>query len=355
MSGGVDSSVAAALLARDAAATGDEIVGVWMRLQADRGEGYELKRSCCSPDAADDARRVAQIAGIPFFVLNVEREFGERVIDAFTDAYLAGETPNPCSLCNQYIKFDELLRRGLAAYGAQAVATGHYARIDERDGVLRLLRAADRRKDQTYFLWMLGQEQLAHSRFPLGDLEKTDVRRIATELALPTADKPESQEICFVPLGDYRDLLAERRAYTGDDGAIVDAQGSVLGTHSGYAHYTVGQRRGLGLAVRDPLYVLEVRPERNEVVVGGRDDALRDRLTVQGARFVAGSPPSGEFEASVRIRHHGGEVACRVSVDDDGERLTIETAEPVWAPAPGQAAVLYRGEECLGGGRIARA
>ena len=322
MSGGVDSSVAAALLARDAAATGDEIVGVWMRLQADRGEGYELKRSCCSPDAADDARRVAQIAGIPFFVLNVERDFGERVIDAFTDAYLAGETPNPCSLCNQYIKFDELLRRGLAAYGAQAVATGHYARIDERDGVLRLLRAADRRKDQTYFLWMLSQEQLAHSRFPLGD---------------------------------YRDLLAERRAYTGDDGAIVDAQGSVLGTHSGYAHYTVGQRRGLGLAVRDPLYVLEVRPERNEVVVGGRDDALRDRLTVQGARFVAGSPPSGEFEASVRIRHHGGEVACRVSVDDDGERLTIETAEPVWAPAPGQAAVLYRGEECLGGGRIARA
>ena len=354
MSGGVDSSVAAALLARDAEESGDEIVGVWMRLQADRGEGYELKRSCCSPDAADDARRVAQIAGIPFFVLNVEREFGERVIDAFADAYLEGATPNPCSLCNQHIKFDELLRRGLSAYGAEAVATGHYARIEERDGVLRLLRAVDGRKDQTYFLWMLTQEQLARSRFPLGELEKTDVRRIAAELALPTADKPESQEICFVPLGDYRDLLAERRGYTGDEGAIVDADGTRLGTHTGYAHYTVGQRRGLGLAVRDPLYVLEVRPDLNEVVVGGRDDVLRDTLSVDGARFIAGVPPADEFAASVRIRHRGDEVACRVSVHDGGERLTIETGEPVWAPAPGQAAVLYRGDECLGGGRIAR-
>ncbi|MDQ3879689.1 MAG: tRNA 2-thiouridine(34) synthase MnmA [Chloroflexota bacterium] len=356
MSGGVDSSVAAAMLAADAGATGDEVVGVWMRLHEDRGEGYELKRSCCSPDAADDARRVAQIAGIPFFVLNVERAFGERVIDAFTDAYLAGETPNPCSLCNQFIKFDELLRRGLATYGAEAVATGHYARI-ERDagGTYRLLRATDRRKDQTYFLWMLTQEQLARSRFPLGGLEKPEVRRIAAQIGLPTADKPESQEICFVPLGDYRELLAERRGYAGEEGALVTADGARVGTHSGYAHFTVGQRRGLGVATGEPRYVLELRPDRNEVVVGPRADALTDRVHVRDARWIAASPPSPEFDASVKIRHHGPDMACRVRLDGDGDVLTIQTADPLWAAAPGQAAVLYRGDECLGGGRIARA
>ncbi|MFN2483992.1 MAG: tRNA 2-thiouridine(34) synthase MnmA [Candidatus Limnocylindria bacterium] len=356
MSGGVDSSVAAAMLAAEARDSGDEVVGVWMRLHRDRGEGYELKRSCCSPDAADDARRVAQIAGIPFFVLNVEREFGERVIDAFTDAYLAGETPNPCSLCNQYIKFDELLRRGLGAYGAEAVATGHYARIErDGDGTYRLLRALDRNKDQTYFLWMLNQHQLARTRFPLGGLLKPEVRRIAAKLGLPTADKPESQEICFVPLGDYRELLAERHGYEGEEGAIVAADGARLGTHSGYAHFTVGQRRGLGVATGEARYVLEVRPERNEVVVGARGDALSDRIVVEGARFVGGGPPGDAFEASVKIRHHGPDVACRVEVARAGQRLDIQTAEPVWAAAPGQAAVLYRADECLGGGRIARA
>ena len=354
MSGGVDSSVAAALLARDAGTSGDDVIGVWMRLQPDSGDGYELKRSCCSPDAADDARRVAQMAGIPFFVLNLEREFGERVIDAFTDAYLAGETPNPCGLCNQYIKFDELLRRGLAAYGADAVATGHYARIDHADGRYRLLRAADQKKDQTYFLWMLDQAQLSRTRFPLGELQKPQVRRIAADLGLPTADKPESQEICFVPLGDYRDLLAERRGYAGGPGEIVDADGRTLGTHGGYAHFTVGQRHGLGLALRDPAYVLEVRPDRNQVVVGSRADALQTRIQVHEARFVAGAPPAEQFDAAVRIRHHGPLVPCRASVRGS-ERLTIEAADPVWAPAPGQAAVLYDGDEVLGGGRIARA
>ena len=355
MSGGVDSSVAAALLAQQARAEGtaDDVIGVWMRLSPDRGEGYELKRSCCSPDAADDARRVAQIAGIPFFVLNLEREFDERVVDAFVDAYLAGETPNPCSFCNQHIKFDELLRRGLAAYGADVVATGHYARIEDRDGRYRLLRAVDRRKDQTYFLWMLTQGQLAHTRFPLGDLEKTDVRRIAAELGLPTAEKPESQEICFVPLGDYRDLLAERRGYSGEQGALVDASGARVGTHTGYAHFTVGQRRGVGVALGEPVYVREVRPETNEVVVGRRDDVLSDRVEVEDARFVAGEPPSAVFDATVRIRHRGPDVPCSVSVAGP-DRLTIQTHEPMWAPAPGQAAVLYDGDECLGGGRIAR-
>ena len=214
MSGGVDSSVAAAMLARERGE--DEVIGVWMRTHGDMPEGYELSRSCCSPDAADDARRVAQLLDIPFFILNVEREFGARVIDTFVDAYLDGATPNPCQACNQYIKFDELLRRGLAAYGADAVATGHYARLEHRDGRWRLMRAADAAKDQTYFLWVLDQEQLARTRFPLGELTKPEVRTMAAELTLPTAHKPESQEICFVPLGDYRTLLEERRGYAGD-------------------------------------------------------------------------------------------------------------------------------------------
>ncbi|HEX7195535.1 MAG TPA: tRNA 2-thiouridine(34) synthase MnmA, partial [Candidatus Limnocylindria bacterium] len=261
MSGGVDSSVAAALLAKDRGE--EEVIGVWMRTHGDLPEGYELSRSCCSPDAADDARRVAQLVGIPFFTLNVEKEFGARVIDAFVDSYLEGATPNPCQACNQYIKFDELLRRGLAAYGADAVATGHYARLEHRDGRWRLMRAADADKDQTYFLWVLDQEQLSRTRFPLGDLTKPEVRAIAARLTLPTAQKPESQEICFVPLGDYRTLLEERRGYAGDPGPIVDADGTRVGTHTGYAHYTVGQRHGLGVALGEAVYVREVQPATN--------------------------------------------------------------------------------------------
>lgn len=352
MSGGVDSSVAAALLAqeqRDA-----EVVGVWMRLHADGGEGFEQSRSCCSPDAADDARRVAQLVGIPFFVLNLEREFGTRVIDAFADAYLDGATPNPCQACNQYIKFDELLHRGLSAYGADQVATGHYARIDRDGDRLRLKRAADADKDQTYFLWVLSQEQLARTRFPLGDLTKPQVRTIAAGLGLPTAAKPESQEICFVPAGDYRALLQERRDYAGVPGPIEDPSGNRIGTHTGYAHYTVGQRHGLGVALGAPVYVREVRPATNTVVVAPRDEIAADRFRADARSFVAGQAPSRRFTATVRIRHRGTEVPCEVTLrGDDG--LDIETAEPVWAPAPGQAAVLYDGDVCLGGGRIARA
>jgi tRNA-specific 2-thiouridylase len=351
MSGGVDSSVAAAMLAREA--TDDEVIGVWMRTHGDLPEGYELSRSCCSPDAADDARRVAQILDIPFFILNVEREFGARVIDAFVDSYLEGATPNPCQACNQYIKFDELLKRGLAAYGADAVATGHYARLEHRDGRWRLMRAADADKDQTYFLWVLSQDQLARTRFPLGDLTKPEVRAMAAELTLPTAQKPESQEICFVPLGDYRALLEERRGYAGDPGPIVDARGERVGTHTGYAHYTVGQRHGLGVALGEAVYVREVLPATNTVVIGRRDEVAQRSFTVDGARFTAGEPPTERFEASVRIRHRAPDVPAEVTMVGR-DRFVVETADPVWAPAPGQAAVLYDADECLGGGRITR-
>jgi tRNA-specific 2-thiouridylase len=353
MSGGVDSSVAAALLAREAGASGDEVIGVWMRTHGDLPEGYELKRSCCSPDAADDARRVAQIVGIPFFVLNVEREFGARVIDAFVDEYLEGATPNPCQACNQYVKFDELLRRGLAAYGAEQVATGHYARVEHDGDRYLLLRAADADKDQTYFLWVLNQEQLARTRFPLGGLTKPQVRAMASELGLPTAHKPESQEICFVPLGDYRSLLEERRGYAGEPGPIVDADGTRVGTHSGYAHYTVGQRHGLGVALGEAVFVREIQPATNTLVIGRRSEVARAGFVADGARFVAGEPPGATFDASVRIRHRAPDVPCRVTVLDP-DRFRVEADEPLWAPAPGQAAVLYAGDECLGGGRIAR-
>jgi tRNA-specific 2-thiouridylase len=351
MSGGVDSSVAAALLAQQRGE--HEVIGVWMRTHADLPEGYELSRSCCSPDAADDARRVAQLIDIPFYTLNVEREFGERVIDTFVDAYLDGATPNPCQACNQYIKFDELLHRGLAAYGADAVATGHYARLEYLDDRWRLLRAADADKDQTYFLWVLDQEQLAHTRFPLGDLTKPEVRRIASGLNLPTADKPESQEICFVPLGDYRALLEERRGYAGDPGPIVDVDGTRVGTHTGYAHYTVGQRHGLGVALGEAVYVREVLPASNTLVIGRRDEIAQRTFRVDGARFTAGEPPRERFDASVQIRHRAPDVPAEVTMVGR-DRFLVETAEPVWAPAPGQAAVLYDGAECLGGGRIAR-
>jgi tRNA-specific 2-thiouridylase len=355
MSGGVDSSVAAALLADEARRGGDEVVGVWMRLSPDEGEGYELRRSCCSPDAADDARRVAQLAGIPFFILNLEREFGTQVIDAFVDAYLDGATPNPCQACNQHIKFDVLLSRGLAAYGADAVATGHYARIEtDAAGRRHLLRALDGAKDQTYFLWTLTQAQLAATRFPLGELTKPEVRAMAAAWTLPTADKPESQEICFVPLGDYRTLLAERRGYAGEPGPIVDAAGTRLGTHTGYAHYTVGQRHGLGLALGAAVYVREVIPASNTVVVGGREEVAQRTFTAAGRHFIAGEPPAERFAAQVRIRHRGEPVAAEVTLIGT-DRFAVETAEPVWAPAPGQAAVLYDGDEVLGGGRIAPA
>lgn len=354
MSGGVDSSVAAALLAREVATGGDEVVGVWMRTHPDRGEGWEPRRGCCSSEAADDARRVADRIGIPFFILNVESEFGAEVIDAFADAYLDGTTPNPCQACNQKIKFDLLARRAVGAFGADAVATGHYARVERSDAGWRLLRARDPLKDQTYFLWHLDQRQLAATRFPLGEMTKPEVRQLAADLALPTAATPESQEICFVPAGDYRALLAERRDYAGDEGPIVDEDGRRVGTHTGYAHYTVGQRRGLGLATGDARYVKEIRPRTNEVVVGTRDQLATRDVVVDARHFVAGAPPDDRFEAQVRIRHRSADVACEVTLVGP-ERMVIETAEPVWGPAPGQSAVLYRGDECLGGGRIVRA
>jgi tRNA-uridine 2-sulfurtransferase len=357
MSGGVDSSVAAAILRE----RGHEVIGVAMRLAPDtQGSSRNGRRStCCSHEDFEDARRVAERLDFPFYVVDMREEFASRVIGNFVSEYLHGRTPNPCVMCNREIKFDRLWQRA-RALGAEMIATGHYARIEEdSSGRFRLMRATDQSKDQSYFLFALRQRELSRTLFPLGALTKAEVRERARKLALPNADKPESQEICFVPDNDYAGLV-ERLAAPDQlrHGRIIDGSGRHLGDHQGIHRFTVGQRRGLGIGSSAPLYIREIRSATGDVVVGRREETMARGLIAHSVSLTSVSPGASTkvgdepIEVKIRYRHPGIPALLRLIASD---RAEVRFAEGGPAVTPGQACVFYRGDEVVGGGFIERA
>lgn len=354
MSGGVDSAVAAALLVEQ----GLPVVGITLRIWPSLRPVDPLERfdSCCSPGAVEDARGVAERLGIPYYVLNYEQEFDREVIQHFTESYLRGETPNPCVSCNSRLKFGSLLTRA-RGWGATAVATGHYARVeqDPMTGRNLLRRAVDPRKDQSYFLYGLTQEQLAAARFPVGHLRKEETRRLARELGLMVAEKPDSQEICFAPR-DYRSYLQERVGSAISPGPIRDTSGTIRGKHPGVAFFTVGQRRGLGVGGNQPLYVIDLDPEKNEVIVGNDCDLWSHEVDVERVNLIAVDRLSAPLRVLAKVRYAQAPALAALIPRGEG-RVHLRFDDPQRAVAPGQAAVFYDAVDpdlVVGGGTILR-
>ena len=369
MSGGVDSSTTAALLVE----RGYDVIGLMMRMWAEEGDGL-LPNRCCSPDAVADARGVCQRLGIPFYLLNVEDEFKARVVDFFLDGYARGITPNPCVECNRHIKFGTLLAKA-QALGADYLATGHYARIRRNaDGEFELLKGVDSKKDQSYALYRLTQDQLSRTMFPLGEMTKDQTRAAARRLGLRVSEKDESQDLCFIADGNYRNFLRRNIPDALLPGPIVDTAGRQLGTHEGLPFYTIGQRKGLGIAVGEPLYVTALDPSRNAVVVGHKHELGQRELTAREMNWISRRVPTEPMRLTAKIRYRASEAAatltpiqpsprpsrmpagegeeCRGGVTPPLLRVRVTFDQPLRDITPGQSVVFYRDEVCLGGGTI---
>lgn len=344
MSGGVDSSVCAYLLKKD----GYSCIGATMRLFTD--ETVKTEKSCCSLDDVEDARSVAKRLGMEHYVFNFTDEFGKKVIEKFVRSYETGATPNPCIDCNRYLKFEKLFNR-MKELGFDYVATGHYAKIEEENGRFLLKKAKDLSKDQSYVLYQMTQEQLEHTLFPLGNMRKSETRRIAEENGFVNAKKHDSQDICFVTDGDYAKFIERYRGKTYEHGNFVDKNGNVLGTHKGIIRYTIGQRKGLGLSLPAPMYVLEKDVLKNEVVLCFGEELFSAELDVEEVNWIAFDVPPESIFAKVKIRYNQKEEPAKITVTGKG-RVHIEFEKPQRAVAKGQAAVFYDGDTVLGGGTI---
>lgn len=346
MSGGVDSSVAAYLMRQD----GFDCIGCTMKLYQNEDIGVERTRTCCSLDDVEDARSVAYNLGMPFYVFNFTDAFRDTVIRKFIESYEKGITPNPCIDCNRYMKFDKLYERA-KTLGCDYIVTGHYARIEDQDGKLVLKKALDETKDQSYVLYSMTQEQLAHTIFPLGNMRKSEVRVLAEENGFVNADKPDSQDICFVPSGNYASVIKLQTGKQYPHGNFTDKQGNVLGRHKGVIYYTIGQRKGLGISSSTPLYVCDISPQSGNVVLGSNDDLFSREANVSDFNWVSGSVPQDAFRCKAKIRYRQKEQWATV-IPTGADTVHITFDEPQRAITPGQAAVLYDGDTVLGGGVI---
>lgn len=344
MSGGVDSSIAAALLIEQ----GEQVFGLMLRLWDSRPD---RPNRCCSPRDMANARAVAALLEIPFFVLDVREPFRQAVVEPFIAGYLEGVTPNPCMACNRQIRWGHLMRHA-RRLGATHLATGHYARVHNSEGQFHLYRPHDRAKDQSYVLSVLGQEDLEQSFFPLGELTKDQVRGRARQLGLPVAARPDSQDLCFLGGADYREFLRDTVGVPGESGPVVNLAGSAVGTHQGLPDYTIGQRKGIGVSAAVPLYVIEKDFQRNRLVVGPREALARTTFRVDRLHWVAGRPPGPDSSLSVQVRYRSASVPARLRQNGDAASAEVRLDEPLYQITPGQAAVFYAGEECLGGGVI---